>query len=206
MKYQKIFWLEDTPDILGDVLRICAEHGVDKDSLFSRITFAPDYESGAEIVKAQEFDLYLLDADFPETTDEGWKKRYWEFMQNISLKTEHGDFLQYFEDKNESRYGPGYIGPSNNNFSRFFDQFLRDQNKTAVYSISSIAPTVAFHYGLPFYSKALDKEDIEKVVARNIGDERFLSRFIPAHIVPKIQDLEQWEYGSRFEFVERYLL
>lgn len=199
MKYQQIFWLEDSPDILGDVLRICTEHGIDKDSLFSRITFAPDYQAGADIVQDKDFDLYILDGDFPEATSEGWKKNYWNFMQQISINTQH----LHFKDK----YGDGYIGRSTNNFAPFFQQYLQDQNKTIVYSVSTIAPTVAFHYGLPFYSKALDRDMIKGLVEERMNDEGFLSRFIPAHITLKNRDyLERWECGSRFELVERYLI
>ena len=191
--------MEDTPDIFGDVLRICAGHGVDRASLFSRTTFAPDYESGAEIVKAEKFDLYILDADFPEATSKEWKKYYWDFMQQISLATKH---LQ-FKDK----YGDGYIGRSTNNFRYFFDEFLRNRDKAIVYSVSTIAPTVAFHYGLPFYSKALDKDMITGLVEERMNDEGFLRRFLPSGFTPQKADfLDRWEHGSRFELVERYLL
>ena len=200
MKYQKIFWLEDTPHMLGEILRICAGCGVDKDSLFARTTFAPDYQSGAEIVRAKEFDLYILDGDFPEATSKEWKSRYWDLVQQVSSET---TYLK-FEDK----YGDGYIGRSTNNFSRFFSEFLQTKaGKTIVYSVSTIAPKVAFYYGLSFYSKALEKDMIKSMVTENIDNERFFARYVTAHITPKSLDfLDQWEYGSRFDLVERYLL
>ncbi|MDO8510941.1 MAG: hypothetical protein Q7S55_02135, partial [Nanoarchaeota archaeon] len=108
MRYQKIFWLEDTPDILGDVLRICAGHNVDRASLFSRTSFAPDYQTGANMVQNRDFDLHILDGDFPEATSTEWKKHYWNFMQQISLDSKYLDF--------KDKYGDGYIGRSTNNF------------------------------------------------------------------------------------------
>ncbi len=208
MKYENILWIEDSPDILGEVLRICSQQGVSKDSLFTRTVFAPDYHSGAELVRAQEFDLYVLDGDFPDKTSETWKSKYWDFMELVSTQTKFLEFVRYFKERNDDRWGEGYIGHSTNNFSRFFSEFLSEKSgKTVVYSVSTIAPTVAFHHGLPFYSKALDKELIEKVIAENIDYEPFLSLYIPSHITPKSIDfLNQWEYGSRFDFVERYLI
>lgn len=200
MKYERIFWLEDTPDILGDILCICARHQVDKDSLFPRITFAPDYETGAEIVHGENFDLYILDADFPEATSQEWKEYYWNFMSQVSKDTKHF----HFKDK----YGEGNFGRSANNFSCFFAEFLqRKPGKTIVYSISTMAPLVAFHLGLPFYSKALDKDMIKDNVTRNLNDEYILEKYVLPLVVPKnIDFLEQWECGSRYELVERYLL
>lgn len=198
MKYQKIFWLEDTPHILGEVLRICSGHNLDKDSLFSRITFAPDYQAGAEIVHKQDFDLYILDADFPDATREGWKEQFWQLMQQVSADTGY----MYFKD----RFGEGYIGHSTNNFAPFFDEFLSGRKeKTIVYSTSTIAPAVAFHYGLPFYSKAMEKDGIKENITKNVLNKRIL-HYLP-HLPPKNLDfLEQWEYGSRFDLVKNYLL
>ncbi len=203
MKFNRIFWLEDSPDILGDVLDILDSHGFDKDSLFSRTVFAPDYQSGAEIVQKEDFELYILDADFPEATSEAWKKHYWNFMQQVSIDTRHLDFDRYFKD----RLGEGYIGRSTNNFGPFFDQYLRERTgKTIIYSISTIAPAVAFHYGLPFYSKALEKDEIKGCVKESI-DKKQIKKYIPPHLNPKTIDLlEEWECGSRFDLVQRYLL
>ncbi len=120
-------------------------------------------------------------------------------MHQVSQET------TYF--KWENKYGEGSIGRSTNNFASFFTKFLTKKRKTVVYSISTIAPKVAFHYGLPFYSKALDKEGIKTMITEKIDDDQFLVRYIPAHIIPKSLDfLKEWEYGSRFNFVERYLI
>lgn len=199
MKYNNIFWLEDSPNILGNILQICARHEITRDSLFARTTFAPDYHSAAEIVRVREFDLYILDGDFPEATNTGWKSQYWDFMRQVSSET---TYLRW-----EDKYGEGNIGRSTNNFARFFTEFLTKKRKTVVYSTSTIAPKVAFHYALPFYSKALDKEGIKTMITEKIDDDQFLARYIPAHIIPKSLDfLKEWEYGSRFDFVERYLI
>ena len=203
MSYQNIFWLEDTPDILGEILRICSGQGIDKDSLFSKTTFASDYEVGAQIAPNEEFDLYILDADFPQSTSEEWKKNYRDFLQQVSLETRYLDF--------KKKYGEGYIGKrgkSTNNFSLFFSEFLPEKSgKIVIYSVSTIAPTIAFHHGLPFYSKALNKDTIKEIVGSEMNNQRFFKRYFPSDFSPKKADfLDQWECGSRFELVERYLI
>ncbi|MEK6863581.1 MAG: hypothetical protein AABW53_02690 [Nanoarchaeota archaeon] len=193
--------MEDSPDNLGEILRICAEHQVDKDSLFSRITFAPDYEAGADIIDGINFDLHILDGDFPNATGEQWKGTYRDYLRQVSADTR---FFQFKPDRHENEPP----GSDANNFSRFFVELLQMRpEKTIVYSLSTMAPAVAFHLGLPFYSKALCKDTIKDNVARNFNDEYILKKYILPLTTPKSIDfLEQWEYGSRFELVERYLL
>ena len=66
-KYNNIFWLDDRPDFLEFLFR---RTDLDREDLFSRVTWAYDFEDGAKKVNTT-FDLYVLDGDFPDTaTDE----------------------------------------------------------------------------------------------------------------------------------------
>lgn len=63
MQYKNIFWIED--DSEGVVKALKFESSKSLDESLNRVTWAPDFITGEKIVKSQEFDLYVLDIDFP---------------------------------------------------------------------------------------------------------------------------------------------
>ncbi len=67
MTYQHIFWLDDSPNFFDRMEAVAQQHALSFDlfSLLRRTTVVFDLEMAVEVVSREQFDLYILDADFP---------------------------------------------------------------------------------------------------------------------------------------------
>ena len=196
MKYDKIFWMEDMADWLGYTIKDCAHHGVDKDSLFSRITFACDYEQGAEIVNREDFDLYIIDGDFPNSTTIGEKEQFANDLASVNAETELNDLSGEIARNSLSC-----------NFVKFYRKFLTEKSGDAIiYSGNLIAPQLAFHLDLPFYSKWADEKVTEWAIRKD-GYGEHLMWLLPKGVEMRPPHLlNNWEHGSREDLIKRYLV
>ena len=66
MRYEKIFWLEDNPYFLPYLSRRVKDANLQLSYLLSRVTFAYDFLGGERIVRTNDFDLYIINGDFPD--------------------------------------------------------------------------------------------------------------------------------------------
>ena len=203
---QHIFWLDDEFDFLGDILRIGSKYGLTKQSLLEKVTFAFDYEMGADIISKKQFDVYILDADFFNRTTQQYKNNAREFLQNVTADMCVVDcFHAYPEgfDHCMVRMAPVY---EDCNFVRFYNEHLKPLNvKTVIFSVSLYAPIVAYHLGLPFYAKGLTKEVLQEHVEDNMFDDIPLRYLKDSNIRKPSSFLQYWESGSREELIQRYL-
>lgn len=208
MRYNKIFWLEDMPDFLEQYLRdsVCAD--LKRDDLLARITWAHDFEEGARIIYSSNFDLYLLDADFPDACEPKHRKNAEACLELIqSNKWGEGKIKRYQDDS------------VTNNFVKFYQQFLaQSKNKVVVHSMSTLAPIFAFALGLPFYCKgglnegeckndeALWRKHIK--LEAELEDAGLDAIFESIKIDRKKLDLESlknYECGAAVHFIKKYL-
>ena len=187
MHYERIFWLDDNPWFLD---KFSTFHNLDLAPMLRRVTFAHDFEDGRRIVEEREFDLYILDADFPKILDSTRK-------QNLI------DKLDYLRRREKAVIG---LYPQDNTVENYFLDFYEenlDKNmKVVVYSISENAPKAALKLGLPFYSKSSSWETSKKIKER--------MRMVRPDLEISEDELEvllrDWECGSSKMFVDTYLL
>lgn len=207
-KYEKIFWLEDMPDFLERYFHKAAETELKRDDLFSRVTWSHDFEEGSRKIN-DYFDLFILDADFPDVCKPMHRKNTESCLNLIkNNKWGSGEILKYVGDT------------KTNNFARFYRQFLtKNKSRVVVLSMSSLAPIVAFALGLPFYCKGgLDEKECQddaKLWKDHIKRETELKDEELDKICAKVQVdrksldlslLEKYECGSGIDFIRNYLL
>lgn len=182
MKYNNIFWLDDNPWFLSYKL---SHPNLDLKKLLQRVTFAYDFEDGERITKASEFDLYILDGDFPNRLLDSRKEQLKEQISALT-RGEKVEIKSYYQ--NDQVYG---------NFMNFYRKQLTEKNdKTIVYSIADTAAAEAFSLDLPFYHKSIRTS--EQIIHQvNISEHPF-----------KIDKdkLKVWEHGITNELIERYLI
>ena len=68
MSSKKIFWLDDAPAFL----QTWHIHNIDL-SFLDCVSFAHDYEQGAELVRKEDWDLIVLDGDFVRRGSDSWR-------------------------------------------------------------------------------------------------------------------------------------
>ena len=187
MSCKKIFWLEDNPDFFSWFRWLAQDIGVEFDlsELLSRITFAYDFQSGKEIVAANQFDLYVLDGDFPHRLSDQRKATIDACVENI--RTTGAAVLP-----SDSVAQDAVVY---NNFVRFYKECLSGRQGVVVFSMSYDAIRPSCDLRLPFYFKRGD--DPEGVVS-------WLKR--SGHLYADEPEIDGGEYGSKKELLERYLL
>ncbi len=190
-RFERIFWLDDNPSFLGGIERLACHEGLQRGTLFDRITFAYDYQSGADIVRERAFDLYILDADFPQRMRPDRMKYVDGFVRNaIAGRSKWHDF-EHHSGWNENA---GDERAVEDNFVLFYEQNLQAKaGKTIVFSSSYVAVDAARRLRLPFYAKLGSAEEIASWLARS-GQGALLA-----------SSSATWECGGMDELVERYL-
>ncbi len=175
--YDRIFWLDDNPSFLSFLPQVSRE--LDLQGLLGRTTFAYDFQMGEEIVGKSEFDLYILDGDFPSRLHDGRRHYISQFLQALR----QGLNVRFFGE--ESR--------ESNTFVRFFKQLLAGR-RAVVFSLSDDAILPAHNLGLPYFAKGLeDKSDIVKTLEYSLRFRDGTRR-------------EGWECGGIEDFVKSYLI
>lgn len=195
MKYNNIFWLEDHPD---DLIGIDQTENVSLTEVLHSTTMAHDYVTGREIVSEEDFDLYVLDGDFPYQIAEQHMEKVAECMELMK----NGKFKDVEKIK-EITQG------ANNMFAEFYLNNKDDINgDVVVFSRSQLVPHLASRMGLPCYSKQSFSEDvIRRRVMTAEGRSMFEIRIaLPESISARIpSDIDRWECGNVRDFVARYL-
>ncbi len=189
-KYQRIFWLDDNPGLIGMLAEIAVQdYDVPSvDALLSRVTFAYDAEEGERIVSHQSFDLYVLDADFPINMPRDRRDYVHQFMQEA--RADKGNWMDFERD-----YGYANNTVNGDEFEQFHERCLRGiTGKIVIYSSSLIAIHTARKLGLSFYSKGKSSEDVRG----------WLAHF--AKIEGSGLTADGWEHGGIDELIERYIL
>jgi hypothetical protein len=185
----KIFWLEDNPNFLPFMEKLCPP--LDFQDLLSRTTFAPDFNTGRQIVTANTFDLYLLDGDFPTELTSERKAEVEEFLKKVRTSTARTTDLKFDDGKNYS------TNDTWNNFIPFYQKCLSPDKKVVIYSSSLDAAVHALRLNLPFYPKS-DRPDTVLKYIRSTA---------PLHMdVVSSRKLDQWEIGTTPELINEYLL
>jgi len=210
VQYNKIFWLEDMPDFLEYYFSNGAHTGLNRNDLLARIAWAHDFEEGASIVQNSDFNLYVLDADFPDVCTPQHRKNVEDCLRMI--KNNNFEYGNIIRDNNDV---------VTNNFVKFYQQFLlQSKNRVIVHSMSTLAPIFAFALNLPFYCKGgLNKDECKndaqlwrahiKMEAEDMKDDEITEFFARLKINKKSFDLNQletYECGSAVHFIERYIL
>ncbi|GEM_PF-1952929 len=207
-KYNKIFWLEDMPDFLERYFHKAKHLKLKRADLFSRTTFAHDFEEGSKKINGQ-YDLYILDADFPTVCEPEHRQKTEKCLKMIQEnKWEYRRILHCTDDTEV------------NNFAKFYRQFLTEnKNKVVVLSMSSLAPIIAFALNLPFYCKGgLDEKECKNDAKlwqdhikreTEIKDdelERICAKFNVNRKSLDLSGLEKYECGAGIDFIKKYLL
>ncbi len=182
---EKLFWLDDEPWFLSG-LAFAAPPGkaLDLEDFLQRTTFALDFEEGERMVTGQEFDLYILDGDFPGRLAD--HRRSW--MEQYLDVSRRGECLRLPYEL--ARRDDTVIGC---NFKSFYERCLRERGRRViVFSVSDNALRQSAELGLPFYSKVL-KTPAD--VLRSLASDPRRNFDMP----------DAWEHGTGIELVERYL-
>ncbi len=216
MAYQRIFWLDDSPnffDLIEDVARK-EQLPLDLSALLRRTTFAFDLEMAVEVVSREQFYLYILDSDFPNRAPD--KRRA--SLDAYLAKVRAGP-VDYWKEYPRDKDHEGNI---NGNGFIFYEQqhaHFSSNAKILMHSMSLAAPVLAYIFDLPIYAKNDNSEEVAKRVQRDFSEWRFArvpgawERFVQKNgrdvqkmsVHPRA-DLTSYEYGGRKELIERYLL
>ncbi len=189
--FEKIFWLDDTPFFLEKLSEIAREGGrsLPLEDLLARCTFALDFETGVRIVSDQEFDLYILDGDFPDKLPPSQQERVTEFLGALRKGQ---PFRVDYEAENCG------VGSKGNNFVRFYKRHVRKDKPVVVFSASDQGSDAASIFAcwdkLPFYTKR-DTDLSVLFFAVNLFGRSYSGL-----------TTEGWEFGGKKELVERYLI
>ena len=182
-KYPRIFWLEDNPDFMHWLCNTAYTPHADMDNLFSRVTFAFDFEMGLDILSRGQFDLHILDGDFPDDSPPARRSYLQKYLQEQSM--------------NPIRIGvKGEI--VNSNFIRFSKECLVGRQPLLIYSLSERAAVGACARQLPFFHKTSDADGARKIKEYI---ESCTQEF--PHELPFL--LESWEVGTDQELARDYL-
>lgn len=225
MTYQRIFWLDDRPDFFDSLEYLTKEAGLSLDlsALVRRTTFAFDFEMGREILERKQFDLHILDGDFPNQAPDGRRAALAAYL----AKVRDGP-VNYWEEypnyKNREEDIPNNFVP----FYRTCLSRLSADKKVLVFSSSNEAPVLAYLFDIPIYAKNQDGEKVPLELVRKFAARDFsrpFSRFgvhegVEEQFLQKIggnigrwyndgcpaPNLKGYEYGGMKELIERYLL
>lgn len=194
MKYNRIFWLEDHPDILGTISKT---EKIDLNTILNRVAFAHDFESGREIVSRRNFDIYILDGDFPDKIDAA----HLSAVQKCLDGMRRGELSDLLDAYSATERG--------NNFVRFYQEHLSKGCDVVLFSASLLAVICGYHLGLPSYLKGyISETSFKETVRQHLADKQLSQRL--AGKCPQIacradSFISSWECGGISEFAERYL-
>lgn len=216
MVYQQIFWLDDSPNFFDRMEDVAREERLplDLSALLRRTTFAFDLEMAVDVVLREQFDLYILDGDFPNRASD--KRRA--SLDAYLAKVRAGP-VDYWKEYPRDGDHEGNI---NGNGFIFYEQqhaHFPSNAKILMHSMSLAAPVLAYIFDLPIYAKNDEPEEIARQLQRDYSEWRFdhilnaWERFVQKNggdvqklpIRPQA-DLSNYEYGGRKELIERYLL
>lgn len=212
IKYHHIFWLEDSPNFFDRMEEVARQEQLSLDipGLVRRTTFAFDLEMAVEIVSRESFDLYILDADFPNRATDVRRERLNKYLEKVRSGS-----VNHLNDYPKS--GDHENNVDNNGFI-FYEQqrsHIPDYAKVLVHSMSGAAPVLAYIFELPIYAKNETPEEIARQLQRNYSEWRFekvpsaWERFVQKNggnvqnipISPQ-PNLASYEYGGRKELIE----
>jgi len=189
--FEKIFWLEDNPDFLQCFSELALSYGLklNTQDLLSRTEFAFSFNHGKDIIeKGTQFDLHILDADFPNDVLPRRAREIQRFLEET--KKGSGGRLEFVSDRQIY-----------DNFIRFHREFLKEK-RTIVYSMSYGAIGPAFKLGLPFYNKSsFELGEGEKIIKEYLLSSK--GQF--AEGLDK-EAVAKWEVGGTPELIQRYLV
>ncbi|MEK6825668.1 MAG: hypothetical protein AABY00_02695 [Nanoarchaeota archaeon] len=182
-KYSRIFWLEDNPDFMHWLCSTRHTPNADIDNLLSRVTFAFDFEMGRDILSREQFDLYILDGDFPD---------------NSPLYRR--DYLQrYLREQCMESMQEGIKGHIVwSNFIKFSKECLVGRQPLVIYSLSERAAVGAYVRQLPFFYKTSDTDGAEKIKEYVKSCEQEFPQGLP-------NSLDKWELGVDKDLARDYL-
>ncbi|MEI6849493.1 MAG: hypothetical protein WCK29_00485 [archaeon] len=184
MKYDKLFWLEDHPDILPSV-RLA---GANMEEILGKTSFVHDYQTAQDLISRASFQFHILDADFP----------------NVISPVHLNEVKSYLKKINEGNFTMSPIlettnGTPANHFVRFYlDNPSILEGKSIVLSASSVAPAYAYTLGLPFYAKGT----ISSHELKNLVKTELTRAHSP---LAQSQTIESWECGNLNDLVQKYL-
>ncbi len=217
MKSPRIFWLDDHPDIEAvEYIENLSNGQISRARLLEHTIFAYDYKSGERLVSKEDYDLYMMDGDFPMEMNSAKLEAVQKFMEELK------------QGVRNPRLRTDMDGTRPNAFIEFTLDYLLGKN-FAVYSSSLDAEKSSFLLGWPFYKKGRAKEvpsfiDEQTAWHDEIGvPSRLRSRIYDlvsqdprwkkislgdwnAMEIKKTKDsLENWEYGGSQELVTNRL-
>ncbi|PIN79715.1 hypothetical protein COV16_02820 [Candidatus Woesearchaeota archaeon CG10_big_fil_rev_8_21_14_0_10_34_8] len=212
--YRRIFWLDDSPNFF-DRMEVVAKRELlsfDLTALANRTRFAFDLEMAIQIVKQDQFDLYILDGDFPDRMPDERRAALEAYIAKVRTGlVDHFNDYPRKEDHEDNVYNNGFI---------FYGgvQFPEDA-KVVVHSMSLAAPVLAYIFGLPIYTKNDRPEEAAEQLKKDFAAWRFdrvsgaWERFIAMNggnidkiPLSPVADLSFYEHGGRTEFIKHYIL
>lgn len=188
--FERIFWLDDTPFFFEELSEEARETGssLPLEDLLGRCTFAFDLETGVKTVSEQEFDLYILDGDFPDELPPFQRTRVDEYL----------DALRNGRPFRVNPKDETMVRGKSNNFIRMRKHLKNKEKPVVVFSASDqgrdAASCYACWYNLPFYTKR-DTALSTLLFAVNLHRESYQGL-----------TTEGWEFGGKKELVDRYLV
>ena len=216
MTYKKILWVEDNPEIIESV-QLASKHFRSQDNLVAlldRITWAFDRESAMQSASENEYNLIILDADFPDKLEEqrrqyikDWlreryegKKTDFEPLSRFSGEVNIYGLLWNLKENNTEKLSKPIKAPYaiGDNFAQLYaESLIQLQTPIVVLSSSLVAPDAAFCLKLPFYSKGIrTRKNEPPLMHKDVLDYPMTDR----------EFLKTWEYGNIDVFIEKYLL
>jgi len=224
MSKPKIFWLDDHPQFSTiKMIDDFSKGRITHKKLLEHTTFAYDFETGEEILRSgEEFDLYIMDGDFPVQMKQEQKQRVDEFFERLK---------QDPENSYKSRLEGGYRDSYYSAFIEFTIKHLQGK-PFVIHSMSQEALNQSFLLGFPFYKKGLanetdkifvkpDREIYHNEITQDVRKSFFETayqfvkqnpRWEPVknldnwYQFKKENSFEDWEFGGSEELVEKYLV
>lgn len=206
MKFERILWVEDNPGL--SYFPICyndARGPAFAKSFLDRTTVAFDLEMAKLEVSRSEFDLYILDADFPRRMKEERKRYVTGELESLRREPKVNRDFQFKPSWEADAMGEEGLYPGGGNEFRFLWRgCLQGKSDVVVFSISRDASYSACMRGLPFFYK-MDKDFNPNEMTRNIEVKR--RQFAPEDF-PTGERIEEWvrRCGSAQKLTEEYLL
>lgn len=215
MTYQRIFWLDDSPNFFDRMESVAQQAALplDLSTVLRRTTFAFDLEMAIESVQREQFDLYILDCDFPNRASDERRAALDAYIAKVRSEiVDHWREYPRDGDHKDNVDNNGFIF-----FERHYNLIPLDA-KVLVHSMSGAAPVLAYLFDLPIYGKNNDPAEVRRVLLTSF-DRREYPPWAHQRFIGKVGDLGKWyearcpaptldcyEYGGRRELIERYLL
>jgi hypothetical protein len=205
-----ILWVEDNPDFLKFWSIMHPDLNVKE--LVKNVTWAHSKKEAEEKYASSNFDLCILDGDFPPDMS----PERLDYINNYLIRLKKGQPVEYFKfDSGETRGSPW------SNFIPLYKNTMYPKGqKTIVFSLSQIALPQAYTMGLPYYSKWSDDSSQVREELRRLIDNSLISfqhvdfgadprSEAAGNVIKKLmskESIECYEIGCDRELIERYLL